>query len=124
MCAPSTAQYAGMIAVRECDDVIEEMRDEYDSRRRLLVREFNRMGLHCFEPKGAFYTFPNIESTGLTSDEFCERLIYEKKIAVIPGTAFGAGGEGHIRVSYSYSLNHLKKALAGIEAFVKENRRD
>lgn len=122
MCAPSTAQYAGMVAVRDCDDVVEEMRDEYDSRRRLLVRELNRMGLHCFEPKGAFYTFPSIKSTGLTSDEFCERLLYEKKIAVIPGSAFGAGGEGHIRVSYSYSLSHLKRALAGIESFLKENR--
>lgn len=122
MCAPSTAQYAGMVAVRDCDDIVEEMREEYDARRRLLVREFNRMGLHCFEPKGAFYTFPSIKSTGLTSDEFCEKLLYEKKIAVIPGSAFGPGGEGHIRVSYSYSLNHLRKALAGIEAFVEEYR--
>lgn len=119
MCAPSTAQYAGIVAVKDCDDIVEEMRDEYDSRRRFLIREFNRIGLHCFEPKGAFYTFPSIKSTGLTSDEFCERLLYEKKIAVIPGSAFGPGGEGHIRVSYSYSLNHLKKALVGIESFVK-----
>ena len=122
MCAPSTAQYAGIIAVKECDDIVEEMRDEYDARRRFLVREFNRIGLHCFEPKGAFYTFPSIRSTGFTSDEFCEHLLYEKKIAVIPGSAFGPGGEGHIRVSYSYSLNHLKRAVAGIEAFVKEHQ--
>ena len=122
MCAPSTAQYAGIVAVKECDDIVEEMRDEYDARRRFLVREFNRIGLHCFEPKGAFYTFPSIRSTGFTSDEFCEHLLYEKKIAVIPGSAFGPGGEGHIRVSYSYSLNHLKRAVAGIEAFVKEHQ--
>ena len=122
MCAPSTAQYAGIIAVKECDDIVEEMRDEYDARRRFLVREFNRIGLHYFEPKGAFYTFPSIRSTGFTSDEFCEHLLYEKKIAVIPGSAFGPGGEGHIRVSYSYSLNHLKRAVAGIEAFVKEHQ--
>ena len=122
MCAPSTVQYAGIVAVKECDDIVEEMRDEYDARRRFLVREFNRIGLHCFEPKGAFYTFPSIRSTGFTSDEFCEHLLYEKKIAVIPGSAFGPGGEGHIRVSYSYSLNHLKRAVAGIEAFVKEHQ--
>ena len=122
MCAPSTAQYAGIVAVKECDDIVEEMRDEYDARRRFLVREFNRIGLHCFEPKGAFYTFPSIRSTGFTSDEFCEHLLYEKKIAVIPGSAFGPGGEGYIRVSYSYSLNHLKRAVAGIEAFVKEHQ--
>ena len=122
MCAPSTAQYAGIVAVKECDDIVEEMRDEYDARRRFLVREFNRIGLHCFEPKGAFYTFPSIRSTGFTSDEFCEHLLYEKKIAVIPGSAFGQGGEGHIRVSYSYSLSHLKRAVAGIEAFVKEHQ--
>ena len=84
------------------------------------IREFNRIGLHCFEPKGAFYVFPSIKSTGLSSEEFCEQLVYNKKIAVVPGSAFGAGGEGHVRVSYSYSLNHLKKAVAGIEAFVRE----
>ena len=120
MCAPSMSQYAGIVAVRDCDDRVEEMRDEYDSRRRYLVREFNRIGLHCFEPKGAFYVFPSIKSTGLSSEEFCEQLVYNKKIAVVPGSAFGAGGEGHVRVSYSYSLNHLKKAVAGIEAFVRE----
>ena len=114
------SQYAGIVAVRDCDDLVEEMRDEYDSRRRYLVREFNRIGLHCFEPKGAFYVFPSIKSTGLSSEEFCEQLVYNKKIAVVPGSAFGAGGEGHVRVSYSYSLNHLKKAVAGIEAFVRE----
>ena len=76
--------------VKECDDIVEEMRDEYDARRRFLVREFNRIGLHCFEPKGAFYTFPSIRSTGFTSDEFCEHLLYEKKIAVIPGSSTSA----------------------------------
>lgn len=120
MCAPTTAQYAGIVAMRECDDVVEEMREEYDMRRRYVVDAFNKLGLHCFEPKGAFYAFPSIASTGLTSDEFCEKLLYSKKVAVIPGSAFGPGGEGHIRVSYCYSLDHLKKAVSAIEAFIKE----
>ncbi len=122
MCAPTTAQYAGIVAVRDCDDIVEEMVEEYDSRRRYLVREFNRIGLHCFEPKGAFYVFPSIQSTGLSAEDFCEQLVYSKRIAVVPGSAFGPGGEGHVRVSYSYSLNHLKKAIAGIEAFLKERQ--
>ncbi len=120
MCAPTTAQYAGIVAMRECDDLVEEMREEYDSRRRFIVDAFNRMGLHCFEPRGAFYVFPSIASTGMTSDEFCEKLLYAKKVAVIPGSAFGPGGEGHIRVSYCYSLSHLRRAAAAIDAFIKE----
>lgn len=122
MCAPSTAQYAGIVAMRECDETIEQMRDEYDMRRRFLVDGFNRIGLTCFEPKGAFYVFPSIQSTGLSSEDFCEELLYGQKIAVVPGNAFGPGGEGHIRVSYSYSLDHLKKALRAIETFVKEKK--
>ena len=122
MCAPTTAQYAGIVAMRDCEDVVASMREEYDMRRRFVVDGFNRLGLTCFEPKGAFYVFPSIRSTGLSSEEFCEQLLMQKHIAVIPGSAFGPGGEGHIRVSYSYSLNHLKEALGRIEAFLKERK--
>jgi len=120
MCAPTTAQYAGIVALRDCEELVASMRDEYDMRRRFIVDGFNRMGLHCFEPRGAFYVFPSIESTGLSSDDFCEQLIRKKKVAVIPGTAFGAGGEGHVRVSYSYSLKHIKEALRRIGEFLEE----
>ncbi len=123
MCAPTTAQYAGIVALRDCMEVVSSMRDEYDMRRRFIVDGFNRMGLHCFEPKGAFYVFPSIESTGLSSDDFCEQLIRKKRVAVIPGTAFGPGGEGHIRVSYSYSLKHIREALGRIGEFIEENRK-
>lgn len=120
MCAPTTAQYAGIVALRDCEDVVATMRDEYDIRRRFIVDGFNRIGLHCFEPRGAFYVFPSVESTGLTEEEFCEQLIREKRVAVIPGTAFGPGGEGHVRVSYSYSIKHIKEALRRIGEFVNE----
>ena len=120
MCAPTTAQYAGIVALRDCMDVVATMREEYDMRRRFIVDGFNRIGLHCFEPKGAFYVFPSVESTGMTEEEFCEQLILRKRVAVIPGTAFGPGGEGHVRVSYSYSLKHIKEALRRIGEFVKE----
>ena len=96
------------------------MREQYDMRRRLLVNGFNRMGLNCFEPLGAFYTFPCIKSTGMSSDEFCEKLLRSKHVAVVPGTAFGECGEGFIRVSYSYSLQHLSEALGRIEEFIEE----
>ena len=122
MCAPTTAQYAGIVALRDCMEVVGSMRDEYDMRRRFIVDGFNRMGLHCFEPRGAFYVFPSIESTGLSSDEFCEQLIRSKRVAVIPGTAFGPGGEGHVRVSYSYSLKHIREALGRIAEFIEEIR--
>ncbi|MBR5980002.1 MAG: aminotransferase class I/II-fold pyridoxal phosphate-dependent enzyme, partial [Oscillospiraceae bacterium] len=120
MCAPTTAQYAGIVALRDCEDVVATMRDEYDIRRRFIVDGFNRIGLHCFEPRGAFYVFPSVESTGLTEEEFCEQLIRKKRVAVIPGTAFGPGGEGHVRVSYSYSIKHIKEALRRIGEFVNE----
>ena len=123
MCAPTTAQYAGIVALRDCMEVVSSMRDEYDMRRRFIVDGFNHMGLHCFEPRGAFYVFPSIESTGLSSDDFCEQLIRKKRVAVIPGTAFGPGGEGHIRVSYSYSLKHIREALGRIGEFIEENRK-
>lgn len=122
MCAPTTSQYAAITAMRECDDEIEQMRQEYDMRRRFLVKRLNEMGLTCFEPKGAFYVFPSIQSTGLSSDEFCEKLLYSQRVAVIPGTAFGDSGEGFVRISYAYSVKHLKQALERIEAFLQELR--
>lgn len=120
MCAPTTSQYAAIEALRHCDDAVASMIEEYDRRRRLMVSGFNKIGLTCREPKGAFYAFPCIKSTGLTSDEFCERLLVEKKVAVVPGTAFGQGGEGFIRASYCYSTEHIIKALARIGEFVSE----
>ncbi len=120
MSAPTTAQWAAIEALRNGDSDIEEMRSDYEMRRRLVVGRFNEMGLACFEPKGAFYCFPSIKSTGLTSEEFCTRLLNAKGVAVVPGDAFGECGEGHVRVSYSYSLSHLKEALKRIEEFLKE----
>ena len=120
MSAPTTAQYAAIEALRNGDRDVVRMRDEYDMRRRLVVDGFNDMGLSCFEPLGAFYVFPCIRSTGLSSEEFCTRLLLEKHVAVVPGNAFGACGEGFVRVSYSYSLKHLKIALQRIREFVKE----
>ena len=118
MCAPTTAQYAAVEALRHGDDAVEAMKEEYDMRRRLIVSGFNRLGLSCREPMGAFYAFPCIRSTGLTSDEFCERLLYAERVAVVPGTAFGAGGEGFIRASYSYSTDHIREALRRIGRFL------
>lgn len=120
MSAPTTAQYAAIEALRNGDRDVCKMRDEYDMRRRLVVDGFNEMGLSCFEPLGAFYVFPCIKSTGLTSEEFCTRLIMDKHVAVVPGTAFGECGEGFVRVSYSYSLKHLKIALERIKEFLEE----
>ena len=118
MCAPTTAQYAAIEALRNGDDAVAHMREEYDMRRRLMVAGFNRLGLTCREPKGAFYTFPCIASTGLSSEEFCERLLYAERVAVGPGTAFGQGGEGFIRASYCYSTEHIKEALERIGRFL------
>ena len=127
MCAPTTAQYAAVEALRHGDDAVEAMKEEYDMRRRLIVSGFNRLGLSCREPMGAFYAFPCIRSTGLTSDEFCERLLYAERVAVVPGTAFGAGGEGFIRASYCYSTDHIREALRRIGRFLdtlqNENKR-
>lgn len=119
MSAPTMSQYAAIEALKNGDDDIEMMRSEYDMRRNVMVKGFNDMGLDCFEPKGAFYTFPCIKSTGLSSDEFCEKVLMEKKVAVIPGTAFGTSGEGFIRCSYAYSIDSINEALSRIEAFVK-----
>ena len=107
-------------ALRNGDRDVEMMRGEYDMRRRLVVDSFNAMGLTCFEPLGAFYVFPCIKNTGLTSEEFCTRLIVDKHVAVVPGTAFGESGEGFVRVSYSYSIKHLKIALERIKEFLDE----
>lgn len=120
MCAPTTSQHAAIEALRNGDEEIEKMRNEYDRRRRLIVHGFNKLGLTCREPKGAFYAFPCIESTGLSSDEFCEKLLQSKKVAVVPGNAFGKGGEGFIRASYCYSTEHILKALERIEEFINE----
>lgn len=120
MCAPTTAQYAAVEALRGCEEAVNDMREEYDRRRRLIVSGFNRIGLTCREPKGAFYAFPSIASTGMTSDEFCEKLLHSKRVAVVPGTAFGKGGEGFVRASYCYSAEHIIEALRRIEEFLKE----
>ena len=120
MCAPTTSQYAAIVAMTECDEVVAEMKEEYDMRRRLIVDGFNQLGLTCRDPKGAFYAFPCIEKTGLTSEEFCQRLLESKHVAVVPGPAFGKGGEGFIRASYCYSTDHIKEALRRIGEFLKE----
>ena len=118
MSAPTNSQYAAVEALKNGDADIEKMREEYDLRRRYTVSRFNEMGLTCFEPEGAFYAFPSIKSTRLSSDDFCEKLIMDKRVAVIPGNAFGDCGEGHIRVSYCYSIDNIKKAADRIEEFV------
>ena len=120
MSAPTTAQYAAIEALKNGDEDIVYMREQYDMRRRLVVDGFNSMGLTCFEPEGAFYVFPCIKKTGLTSEEFCERLLYEERVAVVPGSAFGDCGEGFERVSYSYSIKHITEALSRIEHFIKQ----
>lgn len=120
MCAPTMSQYAAVTALRECDDVVQDMAEEYNMRRRFVVDAFNRLDLSCFEPEGAFYVFPCIRRTGMQSLEFCEKLLERKRVAVVPGDAFGAGGEGFVRVSYSYSVAHLSEALSRIEAFLEE----
>lgn len=120
MSAPTTSQYAAIEALKNGDGDIADMVAEYDMRRRLVVNGFNRLGMDCFEPKGAFYCFPSIKKTGMTSEEFCEKLLCSKKVAVVPGSAFGESGEGFVRVSYCYSANHLKEALARIEEFLNE----
>ena len=119
MCAPTNSQYAAVEALRNGDDDIEKMRESYDERRRYLLHEFNRIGLDCFEPFGAFYMFPSIKKFGITSDEFATRLLETEKLAVVPGTAFGDCGEGFLRISYAYSLDELKKGISSIESFIR-----
>lgn len=122
MSAPTTAQYAAIEALNNGDEDVEYMRAEYDARRRLIVDGFRKIGMPCFEPEGAFYVFPSVEITGLSSEEFCRRLLNEKRVAVVPGTAFGACGEGFLRVSYCYSVKHIQEALKRIDEFLEEFR--
>ncbi len=122
MCAPTTSQYAAIEALKNGDGDVERMRDSYDERRRFLVQKLNEIGLPCFEPRGAFYVFPSIQKTGLTSEEFATKLLEKEKVAVVPGTAFGACGEGFLRISYAYSIENLKIALEKIKNFVDTTR--
>ena len=121
MSAPTTSQYAAIVALRGCDDEIEMMRDEYNRCRRYVVKALNEMGLTCFEPRGAFYVFPSIACSGLTSAEFCEMLLKEQEVAIIPGDAFGASGEGYARISYAYSVDHLETAMRRIRRFLADH---
>ena len=123
MCAPTTSQYAAIEALRSGDNDIERMRTAYDQRRNFLMKAFHDMGLQCFEPFGAFYVFPCIKEFGMASEEFANRLLQEEKVAVVPGTAFGACGEGFLRISYAYSIEDLKEALSRLEAFIKRHRK-
>lgn len=124
MCAPTTSQYAAVEGLRNCEEDVEEMRKAYNQRRRFLMHEFARMGMECFEPFGAFYVFPSIQEFDMTSEQFAERLLREEKVAVVPGTAFGACGEGFLRISYAYSLEDLKKALARLGNFIQKLRNE
>lgn len=119
MCAPTMSQFAAIEALKNGDEDVEMMRAEYNRRRVFILEGLRKIGIECFEPEGAFYIYPNIAPFGLTSEEFCERLLYEQKCAIVPGTAFGDSGEGFARISYAYSVKHLKEALTKIEAFVK-----
>jgi aminotransferase len=118
MCAPTTSQYAAIEALRNGDEDILRMRNEYDMRRHFIVTGLRKAGLDCFEPKGAFYVFPSVKASGLSSEDFCEKLLYSQKVAVVPGNAFGDCGEGYVRISYSYSIKHIAEALRRIEAFM------
>lgn len=123
MCSPTTSQYAAIEALKNCDDAVDAMRGEYNMRRRLMVAGFRDMGFDCFEPLGAFYVFPSIRKTGLSSDEFCEALLRERRVAVVSGNAFGESGEGFIRCSYAYSVTSINKALDRIRHFAEEHIR-
>jgi aminotransferase len=118
MSSPTTAQYAAIEALKNSDNSVEEMVKEYNRRRRVLVDGFRKLGLDCFEPLGAFYVFPCIKSTGLSSDEFCEKLLIQEKILVIPGNAFGSCGDGFIRACYASSMDNIMEALKRIERFI------
>jgi aminotransferase len=120
MCAPTTSQYAAVEALKNGDADVQMMKEQYNHRRRYLLSEFERIGLPCFEPYGAFYVFPCIKKFGMTSEEFCTKLLKEEKLAVVPGTAFGDCGEGYIRVSYAYSLENLKAAMERLERFISK----
>ena len=124
MCAPTNSQYAAVEALRNCDEEVAEMREAYNQRRRFLMNEFNRMGIQCFEPFGAFYVFPSIQEFGMTSEEFALRFLEEELVAVVPGTAFGDCGEGFLRISYAYSIEDLKVALGRFEKFITRLREE
>lgn len=122
MAAPTTSQYAGIVALKNCDDDVIEMRDSYNQRRRYLLKKMEELGIPCFEPFGAFYIFPNISQFGMTSEEFATKLVQEERVAVVPGSAFGESGEGFVRISYAYSLDSLKKAIERLESFIHKLR--
>ncbi|MBQ9122464.1 MAG: aminotransferase class I/II-fold pyridoxal phosphate-dependent enzyme [Lachnospiraceae bacterium] len=124
MCAPTTSQYAAIDALRNGDEDVKMMREEYNRRRRYLMHTFKEMGLECFEPYGAFYVFPCIKEFGMTSDEFATRFLEEEKVAVVPGTAFGDSGEGFLRISYAYSLENLKVAMGRMQRFIAKLRQE
>ena len=123
LCAPTNSQYAAIEGLKNCDDEIQKMRTAYNERRRYLMHTFKEMGLRCFEPFGAFYVFPNIQEFGMTSEEFATELLREERVAVVPGSAFGASGEGYIRISYAYSLDDLKEALGRVNHFIEKLRK-
>ena len=118
MCAPTLSQEAALAALEQADTEVERMREQYDNRRRFLTGELRRIGMTCLEPKGAFYAFPSIRSTGMSSAQFCEELLCGQRVAVVPGDAFGPGGEGFVRISYAYSQEHLTEAIRRMEAFL------
>ncbi|MBR2987837.1 MAG: aminotransferase class I/II-fold pyridoxal phosphate-dependent enzyme [Clostridia bacterium] len=120
MCAPTQSQFAAIEALKNGDADIEEMKAEYDRRRHYILKGLEEIGLECFAPEGAFYVFPKIAGFGLSSEEFCEKLLYDYRVAIVPGTAFGECGEGFARISYAYSVPHITKALEGIGKFVKD----
>lgn len=120
MSAPTTSQYAAVVALSSCDEAVEDMRNQYNLRRKLLISELKRIGLNCYDAEGTFYIFADIRSTGLSSEDFCEKLMYSKKVVIVPGTAFGDAGEGFVRISYSYSINHIEEAIKRIGEFLKE----
>lgn len=122
MCAPTVAQDAALEALLHGERDVQDMREQYNYRRRFVVQSFNEMGLTCFEPKGAFYTFPSIRSTGMTSEDFAEGLLREEKVAVVPGSAFGESGEGFVRACYAASLDQLKEAMERIARFTAKHR--
>lgn len=123
MSAPTTSQYAAIVALSQCDEAVEEMREQYNLRRKFITSELKRIGMPCYDAEGTFYAFADIRSSGLSSDEFCERLMYEKKVVVVPGTAFGDAGEGFVRISYSYSIDHIQQALVRMEEFMDSLRK-
>lgn len=122
MCAPTASQYAGIEALKEGEADVREMRTAYDERRRYLLAALKELGIPCFEPLGAFYIFPDISQFGMSSEEFCEQLLKEQKVAVVPGSAFGDCGDRHVRISYAYSLDELKEAMERLRRFVTSLR--